>query len=174
MSRLSPHPIQGHGARRANPDDTSIRTFSVQCAEVEVDTDTGEVTLLRIISAPDCGRILNPKLAYSQVIGGVTQGIGYAMLEERIVDDTLGVVLNADLEEYKIPTVADIPPITHAAVDLPDFNANPTGAKGLGEPPLIPTAPAIANAIFDAVGVRLFDLPMSRRRLLEALTEETT
>lgn len=173
MARLAPHTLQGHGARNANPEGVSIRTFSVQCAEVEVDTETGEVTLLRIVSAPDCGRILNPKLAYSQVIGGVTQGVGYALLEERIVDDALGVVLNPDLEEYKVPTVADIPPITHAEVDLPDFNANPTGAKGLGEPPLIPTAPAIANAIYDAVGVRLFDLPLSRRRLVEALAEES-
>ena len=100
---LAPHMIQGHGARNANPEDVSIRTFSVQCAEVEVDMDTGEVTLLRIVSAPDCGRILNPQLAYSQVIGGVTQGVGYALTEERVIDQNLGIVLNADLEEYKFP-----------------------------------------------------------------------
>jgi CO/xanthine dehydrogenase Mo-binding subunit len=103
------------------------------------------------------------------VIGGITQGLGFALIEERVVDAASGVVLNANLEDYKVPTVADVPPIVHAPVDLPDPAANPTGAKGIGEPPLIPTAPAIANAVFDAVGVRLRHVPLSRRRLLEAL-----
>ena len=170
--RLAPHMLQGHGARDANPDDVSIRTFGAQCAEVEVDILTGEVTVLRVVAAPESGRVINPTTVESQVIGGVTQGVGYALSEERVVDERLGVVLNANLEEYKIPTVADIPRITYASVDLPDLNANPTGAKGIGEPPLIPTAPAIANAIFDAVGVRLRDLPLSRRRLVEALAEK--
>ena len=82
-----------------------------------------------------------------------------------------GVVLNANLEEYKVPTVSDIPLIVHAPVDLPDPAANPTGAKGIGEPPLVPTAPAIANAVFDAIGVRIRHAPLSRRRVLEALAE---
>ena len=118
MQKLSPHTIQGHGARHANPEGTSIRPFGAQAAEVEVDIETGEVTVLRVVSAPDCGRILNSKLARSQVIGGVTQGIGFALTEERIVDSSLGVVLNADLEEYKLPTLADVPPIEHAEVNL--------------------------------------------------------
>ena len=130
--RLAPHMLQGHGARNANPDDVSIRTFGAQCAEVEVDIDTGEVTVLRIVSAPESGRVINPTTVESQVIGGVTQGVGYALSEERVVDERLGVVLNANLEEYKIPTVADIPRITYASVDLPDLNATPTGAKGIG------------------------------------------
>jgi xanthine dehydrogenase YagR molybdenum-binding subunit len=86
-----------------------------------------------------------------------------------LVDERLGVVLNADLEEYKIATVADIPQITHAEVNLPDLNANPTGAKGLGELPLIPVAPAIVNAVYDACGVRVRDLPLTRAKLLAAL-----
>ena len=172
MQKLSPHTIQGHGARHANPEGTTIRPFGAQAAEVEVDLETGEVTVLRVVSAPDCGRILNPKLARSQVIGGVTQGIGFALTEERIVDRNLGVVLNADLEEYKIPTLIDVPPIEHAEVNLPDLNANPTGAKGLGELPLIPAAPAIANAVYDAVGVRLRDLPLLRSRIVNALAEK--
>lgn len=73
-----------------------------------------------------------------------------------------------------MPTVADVPEIVHAGIDLPDLKANPTGAKGIGEPPPVPTAPAIANAIFDAVGVRIRQLPISRRRLLEALAEQWT
>jgi xanthine dehydrogenase YagR molybdenum-binding subunit len=108
----------------------------------------------------------------SQVIGGVTQGIGFALTEERIMDSGRGIVLNANLEEYKVPTVADIPEIVHAQVNLPDLAANSTGVKGIGEPPLIPTAPAIANAIYDAVGVRLRHNPLTRRRLLSALAEQ--
>jgi len=169
--RIAPHMIQGHGVRGPNPPEKSVRTFGAQCAEVEVDLETGEITVLRLVAAHDCGRIINPTLVDSQVVGGVTQGIGFALTEERVVDAQSGVVLNANLEEYKVPTVADIPAIVHAQVNLPDPEANPTGAKGIGEPPLVPTAPAIANAVFDAVGIRLRHLPLSRPRLLAALAE---
>ena len=167
--RIAPHMIQGHGARGPNPEDKSIRTFGAQYAEVEVDTETGEVTVLRLAASHDCGRIVNPTMVDSQVVGGVTQGIGFALAEERIVDHRRGVVMNANLEEYKVPTVHDVPPIDHARVDLPDTAANDTGAKGIGEPPLIPTAPAIANAIYDACGVRITRAPITRARLLDAL-----
>ena len=169
MQRISPHMIQGHGARGPNPKDKSVRTFGAQCVEVEVDVETGEVTVLRVVAAHDCGRIINPMLVDSQVIGAVTQGIGFALTEERIVDTKRGVVMNPNLEEYMVPTVADVPDIIHAQVDLPDLAANPTGAKGIGEPPLVPTAPAIANAVFDAIGIRLRHSPLSRRRVLDAL-----
>jgi xanthine dehydrogenase YagR molybdenum-binding subunit len=85
-----------------------------------------------------------------------------------------GIVLNANLEEYKVPTVADVPCIVHAQVNLPDPEANPTGAKGIGEPPLVPTAPAIANAVFDAIGIRLRQAPLSRHRVLAALATHQT
>ncbi|MDQ3167923.1 MAG: xanthine dehydrogenase family protein molybdopterin-binding subunit [Chloroflexota bacterium] len=166
---MSPHMIQTQGARGGNPEDVSIQTFGVQCAEVEVDTRTGEVTVLRVVAAHDCGRIINPTTVDSQVIGGVTQGIGFALTEERVVDAATGIVLNANLEEYKVPTVSDIPGIQNVHVGIPDLKANPTGSKGIGEPPLIPTAPAIANAVFDAVGVRFYDLPLSRSRVVDAL-----
>lgn len=169
--RLSPHMILGHGLRGANPKDVSIRTFGAQCVEVEVDLETGEITVLRVVAAHDCGRIINPTTVESQIIGGVTQGIGFALTEERFIDEHSGIVLNANLEEYKVPTVADIPAIINAPVDLPDVAANPTGAKGIGEPPLIPTAPAIANAVFDATGIRLRHAPLSRRALLTALRQ---
>jgi CO/xanthine dehydrogenase Mo-binding subunit len=168
--RIAPHMILGHGARGPNPQGQSVRTFGAQCVEVEVDIETGEVQVLRVVATHDCGRIINPTMVDSQVIGGVTQGLGFALTEERVVDAASGVVLNANLEDYKVPTVADVPPIVHVPVDLPDPTANPTGAKGIGEPPLVPTAPAIANAVFDAVGVRLRHVPLSRHRLLEALT----
>lgn len=169
--RIAPHMILGQGARGPNPKDKSVRTFGAQCVEVEVDVETGEVTVLRVVAAHDCGRIINPTMVESQVIGAVTMGLGFALTEERVVDDRSGVVLNPNLEEYKVPTVADVPPIAHAGVNLPDPEANPTGAKGIGEPPLVPTAPAIANAVFDAVGVRIRHAPLLQRRLVEALAE---
>lgn len=167
--RIARHMILGQGARGPNPQDKSVRTFGAQCVEVEVDVETGEVTALRVIAAHDCGRIINPTLVDSQVIGAVTQGLGFALSEERVVDAGSDVVLNANLEEYKVPTVADVPAIVHAHVDRPDAEANPTGAKGIGEPPLVPTAPAVANAVFAAAGVRIRHAPLSRHRLLEAL-----
>jgi xanthine dehydrogenase YagR molybdenum-binding subunit len=169
--KIAPHTLQGRGARGPNPTDKSVRTFGAQCVELEVDVETGEVTLLRIVTSHDCGRIVNPTIVDSQVVGGVTQGIGFALTEERIVDNRLGIVLNPNLEEYHVPTVADVPPIKHARVDVPDNEANSTGAKGIGEPPLIPTAPAIANAIFDAIGVRIRESPMTRQRMMAALAE---
>lgn len=171
--RIAPHMIQAQGARGPNPEGKAIRTVGAQCVEVEVDVATGQIRVLRVAAAHDCGRIINPTLVESQVVGGITQGLGFALFEERVVDARHGIVLNANLEEYKLPTVADIPAITHAPIDLADFEANITGAKGIGEPPLIPTAPAVANAIFDAVGVRLVDLPLTRQRLLDALAAQS-
>ena len=166
---IAPHTVLGDGARLANPSGTSIRPFGAQSAEVEVDLDTGEVTLVRIVSAPDCGRLLNRRTAKSQVLGGVTQGIGFALTEERIVDHELGLVMNANLEDYLLPTALDVPDTVHAEVDLPDTNANHLGVKGLGELPLIPAAPAILNAVHDAIGVRFRTLPLTRRAVLEGL-----
>jgi xanthine dehydrogenase YagR molybdenum-binding subunit len=172
LGKIQPHMIQGQGARGANPADKAIHTFGAQAVEVEVDVETGEITVLRIVAAHDCGRIVNPLMVDSQVIGAVTQGIGFALTEERLVDAGRGVVVNANLEEYLVPTMLDVPPIVNARVDLPDPVANPTGAKGIGEPPLVPTAPAIANAVYDAIGVRIRQTPLNRSRVLEALAEQ--
>ena len=155
--------------RGKNPQDKSIRTCGAQCVEVAVDTDTGEVTVRRVVAAHDCGRIVNPVLVESQVLGGITQALGYALSEERVIDERFGEPLNANLEEYKVPTVADVPEIVNATQSMPDEEANALGAKGIGEPPIIPTAAAIANAIFDATGVRIRDLPITRDKLLAAL-----
>lgn len=172
LGNIQPHMIQGQGARGANPEGLTIHTFGAQAVEVEVDVDTGEVTILRVVAAHDCGRIINPMMVDSQVIGAVTQGIGFALMEERLLDVGRGMVVNPNLEHYLVPTVMDIPPITNVPVNMPDTKANPTGAKGIGEPPLIPTAPAIANAIYDAIGVRIRQLPISRARILNALAAE--
>lgn len=175
LEELSPEGIQGHGGRTESSEaDVSVRTFAAAVADVEVDTATGEVRVLRIVVAPDCGRIVNPLLVESQVIGGATQGIGFALTEEQILDHDLGIVVNGDLEEYLVPTVSDTGVIEHAAVDLPDLAANPLGVKGIGEQPMIPVPAAIANAVRDAIGIRIHELPLTRRRVLEALasTEE--
>src|SRR5439155_1998607 len=145
--------------RGDNPKDKSIRTCGAQAVELAVDRDTGEVSVKRVFAAHDCGRIVNPLLQSSQVIGGITQALGYALSEERIVDARLGEVLNANLEEYKLPTVADIPEIVNASESMPDAEANANGVKGCGDPPIIPTAAAIANAIYNAPGVRIHELP---------------
>jgi xanthine dehydrogenase YagR molybdenum-binding subunit len=171
MKKIAPHTLHGQGARGPNPADKSVRTFGAQFVEVEVDVETGEVTVERVVTAHDIGRIVNPKLTDSQVIGGITQGLGFALTEERIIDHRLGLVMNPNLEEYKVPTIVDVPEIVHVHVGVPDVEANSTGAKGVGEPPLVPTAPAVANAVFDAVGIRIRSSPLSRQRVLAHLAE---
>ncbi len=127
----------------------------------------------RVVTAHDCGRIVNPTLADSQIIGGIVQGIGYALLEERISTMRAGAVLNLNLENYHVPTVQDIPVIEHRHVGVPDSKANSTGASD-GETTPIPTAPAIANALYDAIGVRIHDAPLTRARVLAALAVRNT
>lgn len=166
--------VEGIGECPEPSDAVSIRTFGAQRAEVEVDLATGAVRVTQLAVATDCGRIVNPLLAYGQVMGGAIQGMGFALTEERIVDSELGLVLNANLEDYEVPTAADIPAIEHAGIDMADESVPGPHAKGLGEPPLIPAAPAIANAIFDATGVRIRSLPITRQRLLAALAERET
>ncbi|MFT4040959.1 MAG: xanthine dehydrogenase family protein molybdopterin-binding subunit [Thermomicrobiales bacterium] len=167
--KIAPHMLRAEGSRAPNRDDVVIRTFGAQCVALAVDTATGEITLERVVTAHDCGRIVNPALLDSQILGGVVQGIGFTLTEERVTDDARGLVLNANLENYHVPTVRDIPPIEHRHIGRPDSVANSTGAKGAGEPPLIPTAPAIANAIYDAIGVRLHETPLTRQRVLAAM-----
>jgi xanthine dehydrogenase YagR molybdenum-binding subunit len=156
----------GEGRHEDDGEDRAMRTCGAQAVEVEVDTATGELRVLRVVAAHDCGRVVNPMLVDSQVIGGVTQGLGFALSEERVLDARRGLVLNANLEEYKVQTVADLAQIVDATASQPDYQANETGVKGIGEPPIIPTAAAVANAIFDAIGVRVRDLPCRREKLL--------
>jgi xanthine dehydrogenase YagR molybdenum-binding subunit len=158
--------IMGQGSRGPNPEKTAINAFAAQFAEVEVDTETGQVRVLRIVSAHDSGRIINPTLARSQVEGGIIQGIGYALFEERVLDRHSGVSLNPTMHDYKIPTMADIPDIQVIFVGGADIVANHTGAKGLAEPPIIGVAPAIANAVADALGREMREIPLTPWRVL--------
>ena len=161
--------IDGSGSRGPNPDGFVVHTFGCQIAQVAVDAALGEVRVERIVAVHDVGRIVNPLTASSQVEGGVLQGMAFALSEEFIVDPTTGVPVNAHLDDYKIPTIADVPEIIIDYPHIPDANLPTTGTKGLGEPPIIPTAAAIANAFAHATGRRAAALPLTRDRVLEAL-----
>src|SRR5207247_6817997 len=100
--------IMGNGSRGPNPDKTALFAFGAQFADVEVDVETGQVRVLRIVAAHDSGRIINPTLAESQLEGGIIQGVGYALFEERVLDEKLGVQLNPQMHDYKIPTIGDV------------------------------------------------------------------
>jgi xanthine dehydrogenase YagR molybdenum-binding subunit len=131
---------------------------------------TGEVFVEHVVAVHDIGRVINPLTAASQVEGGVIQGLGFVLSEERIVDRPTGRVVNGNLEGYKVPTIRDTPKITVRFIDDPDTKANNIGAKGLGEPPIIPLPAAIANAVANAIGVRVRTAPITRQRVLDALS----
>lgn len=173
-AKIGNYMVIGKGARGPNPSDVSVNTFGAQFAEVEVDLDTGEVRVLRIVAAHEFGRVLNPLTLSSQIEGGVFQGAGFATMEERIMDPTTGRFVNANLSEYRLPTALDVPRVDSIFIGPPDERSNNTGAKGAGEPPIIPPAAAVANAVYDATGVRIRELPLTRRRVLAALAEGGT
>ncbi len=140
----------------------------VQFAAVAVDTETGAIRVERVVAVHDCGRPMNPRLIESQVQGGVLMGIGYALLEQRVMDQHTGHMVNANLEQYKLPGVRETPPIE--VVLLENYQGqSATDAYGIAEPSNIATAPAIANAVFNAIGVRLRALPMTPSVVLAAL-----
>lgn len=159
------------GLRAANPEGKSINSFGAQFAEVAVDTDTGRIQVLRIVAAHDIGRVLNRRLLENQFEGGIIQGLGMALMEERVVDHELGRVVNANLLDYRVPVAGQTPDIQVIIPQNIDTEANNLGVKGIGEPPIIPTAGAIANAVYNAIGVRMTELPMTPDRVLMALQE---
>lgn len=143
---------------------SSRNAYGAQFAEVEVDTETGFVHLKRIVAIHDCGLVLNPLTARSQVNGGIIMGIGGALYEDRIMDPLTGVVLNPNFETYKLPNIADIPEIDVVLLNFPG-----RGVIGMGEPVHIPTSAAIANAVANAIGVRVHALPITPAKVLSAL-----
>jgi len=169
LRRLGDFAIVGRGARGPNPDGRAIETFAAQFAEVEVDVETGKVRVLRIVSAHDSGRIINKMLAEGQVAGGVVQALGYALLEQRVVEPDTGTVLNPNLADYLLPTSLEATEIEAVFVEPEDLLANNLGAKGLGEPPIIGAAAAIANAIAHATGVRIKELPITPEKIVREL-----
>jgi xanthine dehydrogenase YagR molybdenum-binding subunit len=163
--------ILGKGGRGPNPTGMQVLTFGVQVAEVAVDVETGEIRVERVAAIHDVGRVINPLGASSQVEGGIIQGIGHTLSEDRLIDPASGITLNQTLDAYKLPTIADVPEIVTELLDIPDEHLTNLGSKGLGEPPIVPTAAAIANAIRDATGADVRSLPISREEMLRALAE---
>jgi xanthine dehydrogenase YagR molybdenum-binding subunit len=166
--------VVGVGYRGPNPGNKAVNPFGAQFCEVEVNMNTGEVTVLRFLGVHESGRVMNRMGFDSQVYGGITMGIGFAMTEERVFDGTqTGKMVNKNWHDYKIPTALDVPAdmVSHA-LDLPDREANLAGAKGLGEPVTIPTAAAIANAVYNATGIRVIETPMNAPRLSKLFSEK--
>lgn len=160
-------PVQGNG-RHANT--TPSPGFAAQLAEVSIDEETGELTVERLLVVQDVGRAINPMVMHGQLMGGATQGLGWA-LYEGIVHDSSGQPLTGSWMDYNIPHFTQSAMhLETVAVEVPSPHG-PFGARGVGEPPIIATAPAVANAIYNATGVRLTDLPMTAPRILSALHE---
>jgi xanthine dehydrogenase YagR molybdenum-binding subunit len=169
LRKMQEQELIATGARNANPKGYTINTFGAQFAEVEVDTETGKVKVLKVVAAHDIGRVLNWKTAENQFHGGIIQGISFALMEQRIIDQTTGKVLTTNMHDYKMPTVMDMPEIEAYVVSDADTLISSVGAKGLGEPAHIPTAGAIANAVYNAIGVRIKSLPITPDKVLTAL-----
>ena len=163
--------IVGVGTRGPNPEGKAINPWAAHFAEVEVNTRTGEVRLLRFVAAQDSGRVMNRLTYDNQVIGGITMGVGLALTEQRVLDRArTGKMVNANLHDYMVPTMMDVPAEqTVIAVDPHDTTCNTAGAKGIGEPATIPAASAIANAVCHAIGVRVTQSPIDPAAILRAL-----
>lgn len=158
-----------HGEYIGRPSDYAYNTFGAHFAEVEVDIETGKIKVLKVVAAHDSGRIINKLTAESQVIGGIAQGVSTALFEQRILDEATGHIVNPNLRDYKIATSHDIPQIDIIFVDIVDSRLNILGTKGLGEPPRIPIAAAIGNAVYNAIGVHIREIPMTPDKVLQAL-----
>jgi CO/xanthine dehydrogenase Mo-binding subunit len=165
--------LLGVGYRGPNPQNKVVNPFAAQFCELEVNTRTGEVKLLRFLGANDSGRVMNALTFANQVFGGITWGIGFGMTGGRILDKKqTGKMVNRNWHDYKLPTAMDVPKeIQSFPIDVPDNEANTTGAKGLGEPVAIPTAAAIANAVYHATGIRMTTTPIGPVKLSQRLTE---
>ena len=143
----------------------------IEIGGVEVDPDTGKVTILRYTAVQDCGTAIHPSYVEGQMQGGTVQGIGWALNEEYIYNDK-GAMTNASFLDYRLPTSLDLPMIDTVIVEVPDPH-HPYGVRGVGEVPIVPPPAALANAIYRAVGVRMQELPMSPGRVLkETLTSQ--
>jgi CO/xanthine dehydrogenase Mo-binding subunit len=163
---LGPGPILGRGAFSSRMPQ-SLHCYGTQIVEVEVDEDTGEVTIVRIVAAHDVGRAINPQGVEGQIQGGVTQALGHTLMEQ-VVYEADGTPAMQGFLDYKIPSAMDLPSVEAVIVEVPD-EEGPFGARGIGEPPILALAPAVANAIYDAVGVRITSLPITAEKVREAL-----
>jgi CO/xanthine dehydrogenase Mo-binding subunit len=160
-------PLVGQGSA---PLRRPTRAFVASVAEVAVDPDTGRVTLTRLTTAQDVGKAINPLAVEGQMQGAAAQSVGMALWEELLYDEQ-GQVRNASLSDYRLPTAADVPQIETVIVEVPGSDG-PHGAKGVGEPPMVPPAAAVANAVAAALGARLYELPITSERVWRALKDK--
>jgi CO/xanthine dehydrogenase Mo-binding subunit len=163
---LGSGPILGRGAYSSRMPQ-SLHCYGTQIVEVEVDAETGAVKILRIVAAHDVGRAINPQGVEGQIQGGVTQAIGHALMEQ-VYYGPDGTPQTQGFLDYKIPSAQDLPEVEAVIVEVPD-DEGPFGARGIGEPPILAFAPAVANAIYDAVGVRMTSLPITAEKVRQAL-----
>ena len=170
IGRFVDHLPEGYTIPTAFAKNIPCFSFGTQAVEVEIDPETGQVNVLKVVAAHETGTTINQTMSEGQLEGSVAQGIGFALME-RLVHDDEGRIVNDRFLDYKIPNIGDVPEIKAYCVESVGTNG-PFGAKGIGEPGLVPTAPAIANAIYDAIGVRLHELPMTREQVLTALKEK--
>jgi CO/xanthine dehydrogenase Mo-binding subunit len=161
----SPNPIVGRGSGRP-PQNVALLTFAAHFAEVAVDTLTGKVEVLRLIAAHDVGRAINLLGCENQIEGGAIMGMGFGLMERQYLDGQTGICLNPNMVDFKIPSILDVPMIEPIIVE-PEDPYGPFGAKGVGEPPYSLPAPAIANAIYNAVGIRCNEIPINIRSILD-------
>jgi xanthine dehydrogenase YagR molybdenum-binding subunit len=164
-------PSEGDQAEATAPDNPEAENYAMHAfgacfAEARVDADTGEVRIPRMTGVFAAGKIINPKTARSQIIGGMTMGLGMALHEESLVDPRFGHVLNHDFATYHIPVNADIGQFDIAWVDEEDPHVNPMGSKGIGEIGIVGSSAAVANAVYHATGVRVRDLPITLDKLV--------
>ena len=157
------HPVDGAGRP------WQAYVFGCQVAEVEVDTVTGEVQVLGIWAAHDVGRAVNPKGVEGQIEGGIVQALGQALMEDYKLEN--GHTTTPGFAKYILPTSLDVPHVTSIIVEDPD-PIGPLGVKGIGEPAMVPTIPAIMNAIYDAVGVRITSLPATPEKVRMAIRDK--
>jgi CO/xanthine dehydrogenase Mo-binding subunit len=160
-------PIVGRGA--VDPEGPT-NAFGVHIADVEVDPETGKVTVLRYTAIQDAGKAIHPSYVEGQMQGGAVQGIGWALNEEYVFNDA-GRMTNASFLDYRMPTALDVPMIDTIIVEVPN-PAHPYGVRGVGETPIVPPPATIGNAIYDATGIRMRELPMSPPRLWKAISEK--
>ena len=165
-----PSPIIGRGTARP-PVNTATHGFGAHFAEVAVDTRTGKVEVLKLVAAHDVGRTINHVSCENQIQGGAIMGIGFGMLEKQQMDRQTGVCTNPNMVDFKIPSILDVPIVEPIIVESDD-PLGPFGAKGIGEPPYGVPAPAIANAIYNAIGVRFDEIPINIQSVLDGLEKK--
>jgi len=163
----SPITVKGYYKSTEKAHDASV---SAQIAEVHVDPETGQVSLLQMTSAHTTGKVINPLMHQGQIEGGVVFGLGYALTEEVLFDG--GRVTTTNFGEFKIPNIQDIPPLKTAVMETVPHGPGPYNSLAIGEVANTPTAAAVANAVADACGVRIKDLPVTSEKVYDALKKK--